>query len=292
MSNTAKDKVTAKVSFNPKKITKELLTALNERGADVVKKRYGLGDSTARMTLEAIGQEYGITRERVRQIENFSIAQIRKSQNFKEIAGVFEEIRSLIGKYGGVVHEKDFFQTISQDKLVQNHIHFFLVLGDEFLKDKEDDEFHHAWVVDEEVNAAIRKALRAVHTDLKEEELISESEMIMRFLGKLKEHNPKGEHNEETARHWMRISKKVGQNPLGEWGMSNSPNIKARGIRDYAYLILRKHGSPMHFREVAKEIAKIFGKHFLDLKIDERRDSYWCGLSLDKKSMEDYYRQF
>jgi DNA-directed RNA polymerase delta subunit len=31
-------------------------------------------------------------------------------------------------------------------------------------------------------------------------------------------------------------------------------------MRDYAYLVIRKHGSPIHFREVAKNIEKIFDK--------------------------------
>jgi len=128
------------------------------------------------------------------------------------------------------------------------------------VKVKEDSDFHHTWVVDPAMSDAVRQALHAVHKDIKEEELISEADMILRFINKLKECRPNANDNEEIARRWMRISKRIGANPLGEWGASQSPNIKARGIRDYAYLILRKHGSPMHFREVAKEIASTFGR--------------------------------
>lgn len=39
-------------------------------------------------------------------------------------------------------------------------------------------------------------------------------------------------------------------------------------------------------------VAKIFGKHFMELKIDNNKDTYWSDLNIDKKSMEDYYRQF
>ncbi|OHB24837.1 MAG: hypothetical protein A2542_02990 [Parcubacteria group bacterium RIFOXYD2_FULL_52_8] len=256
----SKDKLTAKISFNPKKISKALLSVLNDRGRDILKKRYGLGTAPECMTLEAIGQEYHITRERVRQIENFSLGQIRKSKVFKEIGEVWNELRILVEKYGGVVHEREFFKSISSDKTSQNHIHFFLVLGDDFTKVKEDDDFHHTWVVDHEMNEAVRKALHAVHADLKDDDLVSEADMIVRFIAKIKEHKSDAAPDEHLARHWLTLSKKIGPNPLGEWGMSHSPNIKARGIRDYAYLILRKHGSPMHFREVAKEIAKTFGK--------------------------------
>lgn len=38
--------------------------------------------------------------------------------------------------------------------------------------------------------------------------------------------------------------------------------------------------------------AKIFGKHFLDLKVDENKKTYWSELNLGKKPLEEYYRQF
>ncbi|MBI5138544.1 MAG: hypothetical protein HZA95_01955 [Candidatus Vogelbacteria bacterium] len=254
------DKITAKISFSPKRISKALLAVLNDRGRDIIKKRYGLGENPNRMTLEAIGQEYKITRERVRQIENFSIAQIRKSKAFKEISEVFSELKELIHRYGGVVHEKEFFQSLTSDKGTQNHMHFYLVLGDEFTKIKEDDDFHHTWVTDGAMAEAVRNALKSVHKELREDDLVTEADMILKFIGKLKEASPSFEHTEELAKKWLKISKRMAPNKLGEWGVSQSPNIKARGIRDYAYLILRKHGSPMHFREVAKEIAKTFGR--------------------------------
>jgi len=38
--------------------------------------------------------------------------------------------------------------------------------------------------------------------------------------------------------------------------------------------------------------AKIFNKHFLDMKIDKKVRTYWTDLNLNKKPMEEYYRQF
>ena len=55
-------------------------------------------------------------------------------------------------------------------------------------------------------------------------------------------------------------SQRLLQNPLGDWGKAESSNIKTRGIRDYAFLMMRKHGNPMHFREVAKAICDTFDK--------------------------------
>lgn len=38
-------------------------------------------------------------------------------------------------------------------------------------------------------------------------------------------------------------------------------------------------------------VAKISGKHFLEIKKSEK-ESYWSDLNLKKKQMEEYYRQF
>lgn len=38
-------------------------------------------------------------------------------------------------------------------------------------------------------------------------------------------------------------------------------------------------------------IAKIFNKHFLDTKLDDRRRTYWEDLDLTTKKKEAYYRQ-
>jgi RNA polymerase primary sigma factor len=81
----------AKLSFKPKQVTKHLLDALRDRSLDVVASRFGLKTDSQRKTLEAIGQKYGITRERVRQIENSALNSIRKSEEYKnELRGIYK----------------------------------------------------------------------------------------------------------------------------------------------------------------------------------------------------------
>ncbi len=76
------------ITFKPKQITKRLLGVLHSRSQDVISGRFGLGNETKKLTLEAIGKKYKITRERVRQIENYSITNIRKSKEYaKEKSG-------------------------------------------------------------------------------------------------------------------------------------------------------------------------------------------------------------
>jgi RNA polymerase primary sigma factor len=64
----------------------EALGELNERERQVVRMRFGLDDGQAK-TLEDVGREFGVTRERIRQIESKTLAKLRhpmRSQKLKE----------------------------------------------------------------------------------------------------------------------------------------------------------------------------------------------------------------
>lgn len=247
----------APVNFRPKVIVKRLLSALPERSRVVVEARFGLGKTPERLTLETIGNNYGITRERVRQIENHALASLRKSPVFKDAESAFKELERIIAGLGGIVCEDDLLNFITKDKSIQNHIYFLLVLGDPFTYKKEDDEAKKCWYVDPALASKVQGALQKLYSNLTDDDLIPESEMIDRFLDELSDLNDRYK-NEEIARRWLTISKKVSRNPLGEWGIATSSNVKTKGIRDYAYLAVKRHGSPLHFKEVAALIEKLF----------------------------------
>jgi RNA polymerase primary sigma factor len=64
----------------------EALSELNEREKQVVRLRFGLDDGQAR-TLEEVGREFGVTRERIRQIEAKTLAKLRhphRSQKLRD----------------------------------------------------------------------------------------------------------------------------------------------------------------------------------------------------------------
>lgn len=248
-----------KVTFKPKQVTKKILSPLQDRAYDVVVSRFGLGENSERKTLEAIGELYGITRERVRQIESSALNAIRKSNEYKSEKNTFDELRQVVIDLGAVVPEDELLEALSKDKSTQNHMHLYLVLGDDFTKYKEDDHFRARWSVDDDITEVVHSSLKKLYENLNDDELVNESEMVARFFDHLKELNEQYK-NEEIAKRWLSMSKRISRNPLGEWGKAESSNVKTRGIKDYAFLMMRKHGSPMHFREVAKAISDTFQK--------------------------------
>jgi hypothetical protein len=138
-------------------------------------------------------------------------------------------------------------------------MNFFMVLGDSFKKHREDDHFHTRWSVDDAMTDKVHDALRKLYSSLNDEDLIPETEMIKKFFEHMKDVADQYR-DEEIAKRWLSMSKSIAKNGLGEWGKATSPNIRTRGVKDYAFLVMRRHGSPMHFKEVADSISKTFGK--------------------------------
>mmetsp|Transcript_30868 Transcript_30868/g.51214 ORF Transcript_30868/g.51214 Transcript_30868/m.51214 type:complete len:397 (+) Transcript_30868:103-1293(+) len=63
---------------------KEILKCLPKREAEILRLRHGLADGEA-WTLEAIGERYGLTRERVRQLESKAMKQLRTLNSYERL---------------------------------------------------------------------------------------------------------------------------------------------------------------------------------------------------------------
>ena len=73
------------------KAVSEALEDLNERERAVVRLRFGLDDGQAR-TLEEVGREFGVTRERIRQIESKTLAKLRNPNRSKKLRDYLEDV--------------------------------------------------------------------------------------------------------------------------------------------------------------------------------------------------------
>lgn len=244
------------LSFSPKTVTKDLLSSLPERSKKVLTHRFGLGTGD-RKTLDAIGKEYGITRERIRQIESHGLNAIRDSKHYAAHASAIDDLKRVLHELGGILAEHVLLKEVTKSDIERNHVVFLLTVGHHFEYKREDNDFHERWHVDQPLAESIERALRRLYESLKVEQLIPEDEFLEMFTRFLKEENIRNRPNEHLVR-WLHISKRLGKNPLGEWGRVESPHVRIKNTRDFAYLTLKRHGSPMHFTEVASNIEKLF----------------------------------
>ena len=67
----------------------DVLCSLNERERKVLELRFGIGDGNAR-TLEEVGQQFNVTRERIRQIEAKALRKMRHPTRLRQLNGFLE----------------------------------------------------------------------------------------------------------------------------------------------------------------------------------------------------------
>ncbi|MHB8860136.1 MAG: sigma factor-like helix-turn-helix DNA-binding protein [Minisyncoccota bacterium] len=258
-SSPAKTPAPASFSFDSASLVKKLLATAPERAREVLIRRFGLGTASERETLEAIGDRSSITRERVRQIEAAGLDAIRASKAFKEAEDAFEEIARYIQTLGVIVPEEELLSALGKDEKSRNRFRFLLMLNSTFFRERETNDFLSRWHVDTATAKSIHEALSRLYTTLPDDDVISEAELLDRFLDELKGVNDAYK-NEEVMKRWLSLSKHIGSNPLEQWGRTSVPAIRIKGIRDYAYLAIKRQGAPMHFSDVAKAIGQLFSK--------------------------------
>lgn len=247
------------LSFTPKTITAKLLGELPDRSRRVLVDRFGLTPKGDVRTLDAIGQEYGITRERIRQIENHGIASVRDSDAYEEQLAALEDLKKAMHALGGVLAEDTLLEHIAKSDADHNHLVFLLTVGHHFERAKETPDFKTRWHVDATLSEQVEAALLALYEALEPNRLTPHEDFIDLFAKHLKQQGVKNRQGEILER-WLLISKRIGRNPLGEWGRLDSPHVRIKNTRDFAFLTLKRHGSPMHFTEVAQGIEKLFAR--------------------------------
>lgn len=231
------------MDFNYKNICKSFVKGLPQRTTDVIERRFGL-KTGQRETLEAIGQSYNITRERVRQIEKEGFSKIRPK--IKEYEDVFQFLNKTLESFGGIKEENTLLKFLGKEKF-QNHAFFLLSLSNDFKMFPEDDDFNSLWAIKKEAVNQAKKIVRAtIKRFEKENRVLSLPELLK--SQKL---------NKEVFLSYLEISKQIQKNPEDKFGLRDWIEITPRGVKDKAYLVLKKQEKPLHFSEIANFIEKL-----------------------------------
>jgi RNA polymerase primary sigma factor len=75
------------------RIVRDVLADLPDREEALLKMRFGI-DSADEYTLERIGSQLGLSRERVRQLQAIAVKSLRKSENLSDLARIFDKVHS------------------------------------------------------------------------------------------------------------------------------------------------------------------------------------------------------
>lgn len=237
----------------PGEATKLILNKLpSRRMKDVVSKRFGLKGGR-RFTLEAIGKEYKITRERVRQIEVDALKHLRKEENQIEIKSLLKSIEEHLKNHGEVMAEHTLLAGLAPNRYQPNLL-LLLHTANTFQLLPETNSLYTRWAINKNTGALPEKIIASSVQELeglkntvsKEKLLAIASEQAKKTLGQ--------NIAEEILDSYLSCSKLIRSNPYGEFGIYSWPAINPRGIKDKAYVALARAKRPLHFQEVAKTI--------------------------------------
>lgn len=232
------------------KLTDELLAVLDTRSRDIIVCRFGLQDGV-KATLESIGKEYGITRERVRQIET----QAKKGLGTRlaVLKPAIEQVERLFRTEGGILTKEQLAELTKAriDKTIQPAtIYFYLELIASYEFVATDANFAPHWRHPELVAPEAAEVVRAGEAVLhKAKHPMAEVELLS-AVGQLLKSTPVATH----VLAWLNAARHIKKNPFGEWGIIGWAETTPRGVGDKAYAVLRRHTKPEHFRKIAELI--------------------------------------
>lgn len=226
-------------------VSQALTSLKKDRDREVLLRRGGIVVDA--QTLEQIGQDLNITRERVRQIEKAALTKLRSNDiHDYEFSN---DVMVVLNKKGGLVSLATLKNELNIDGDAVNHAAFLIKINPTFvLIDKNDS--HNSIVTkydnfDEGKIIKLHKQLvETIKTHGKPEKFANLHQMI------------DGPHKSESLMELSKASNHIAELD-GLWGLTSWPQVNPRSIRDKIYLVLQKTGRPLHFTDIASRMLSI-----------------------------------
>lgn len=201
-----------------------------------------------RQTLEMIGDGFGLTRERVRQIIEAALSRIRETSITPAVAREFLRFKTYLTKQGGLKSEKLFFNDslFGRGASSANWLNFLLTLEGSFYRIGETEDYFAFWTLNEKTLSLVQKVLKSIESHLKKaKKPLAQKELVS------------GIANQKLLGSCLEISKNILKTDENKYGLRTWPEVNPRGVRDLALLVFRKIKKPLHFTEVATLIDKL-----------------------------------
>jgi hypothetical protein len=256
--NTSKSKNISISNLNLSEILEDMFLVLSQKEKDVIVKRFSLNNEP-KMTLERIGQQFSVTRERIRQIEKIALGKLKrtiKSTKLNEISVLALEI---IDNKGGVSTESALISEIlnvlgSSQDIDANIIRLALNITPELEKTEKSNVYYPFWRVSELSESTIKAIVKnGISLLNKSGDVMKPEELATEVQKSLKSKNFNVE--KSTILSALEVDQRIKKMDTG-FGLMSWRHINPRSIRDKAYIILKEKGEPMHFIDIANKISE------------------------------------
>ncbi len=243
-------------------VINKILDPLKEREKLILAKRYGLQGQNMQ-TLKTVGEEQGLTRERVRQIEKDLLKNLRRGvQELDAFVAARNLLINTISEHGGIMAENALLNHLGvEDEQEVNAVKFILNLINELEEHKADSDVKAAWTHLSFNKQTLRDFIAVAKAVLESGGKPLKPEA---FLEKLKEqefyNKNESNLNDQVVLNFLNAAIPIHQNAFGDYGLQNWSEITPRDVGDKAYLVMKHHGKPEHY----SAITDLINKHSLD----------------------------
>jgi len=238
------------IYLNPKKELEKLFALMPERKKeqrekDVLFSRLGINNN-GKESLQSIGNKYHITRERIRQIQNQGIKNLRKaSQDNPEI---FNFINQKIKNLGGILSlptaNELFLNPKNQEKEDQKYLHLLLIANPKtkYYKNTSKTAAYFTHKVKKSKVNDLYKKIEKYFKNKKQGENIKELAKILKI-------------DQKTIKEVSLIFNKLGLKDE-KIGFSKFKDINPKTAESKIDYIFEKYKKPLHFSQIADLIKK------------------------------------
>jgi len=242
-----------------------LLVLLSQKERFVVERRFMLA-TERRFTLEEIGQEFNVTRERVRQIEKNALQKLKRNIENYSIINLNNIACNILKGNGGILREDILISKIIMDdvNVASGDIQFILSLDKRFQRIPNTIKYHPYVRFSAYGEDMIEMVCRKAYDYLSK---LGEIEDIRKIAAEISKQAPDSMSVDnrfydslfEINKSFKVIGDKVG---LITWR-----HIHPRTLRDKIYYILREKKNPLHFVEIGNLIMNAgFDKKGLNMQ--------------------------
>jgi len=235
--------------MNYSQLYKKVTKGLSPKTKNIFDRRFGVASGKVE-TLESIGNGLGITRERVRQIEEAGFKFVRK--NYQDtLDNVFAEFAAYFQGQGGFKKEEMILEDLGGKKN-KPHVLFFLTIGEgKFSRVCEKKDYYYFWSTLQNAEAKVKDTLNALVLSIKAHgSPLQKNDLVAKFA---LQHSL----SDQAIESYLEVSKKIQSNKEGNTGLIDWPEIRPRSVKDKALLVFKKHQKPLHFREITQLIDQL-----------------------------------
>lgn len=238
-------------------LVENLLLLLSEKEKTVIKKRFDL-DQNGKWTLEKIGQEFSVTRERIRQIEKNALHKMRRNVFNTALKSLHEYISGSVRNHGGLLRRETLINEIKEivpdieninisnldlsfalhENLdcIGNTIYFHPYIKERGLKDRE-------------LQTASKNLVKQLHKH-------GDVRAVNKLLGDLKQAYEDINFDLTVVKSLIDIDKRLTLVENNNVGLIEWRHIHPRTLRDKILFVLRNENKPLHFNTISEKISK------------------------------------